>query len=162
MSEHPLSKAPNSKPPYLALSFYDYQEWFQLIDHEKLSKWEVLRVKSMSENYTYARMFLQIPLFALSYYSAHLILGPPLRRRDAGFRENLLFGTFFYILYSHWLDKVQVPDRYFDELYTQNEPNGDYLKILIKEWNPLLWKDIKEQLTDKGFEFKDEPEKFNP
>lgn len=150
MSDHPFAQAPNSKKPYVSISYYDYQEWMQLIDQNKLTRWETLRFKTMTERYFYGRTFLQVPLMGVSYFAAHLIMGPPLRRREAGFREMFLFGTFFYCLFGHYLDQKQVPDRFLDELLTQSEPNGEYLKNLTKEFHPSLWENFKEQLEAKG------------
>ena len=151
MSDHPLAQAPNSKAPYLAISYYDFQEWIQIIDQDRLSQWEMLRFKSMTERYFYGRALLQVPIMGLSYFAAHIVMGPPLRRRDAGFRDAFIFSTFFYFLIHHWVDQVQVPDRFLDELYTQSEPNGEYLKKVTRNYYPSLWENFKSQLDRKGF-----------
>ena len=87
-----------------------------------------------------------------SYAAAHLLLGPPLRRRDAGIRDLAVFGTVFYFLFHHKVDQRAVPDVYLDELFTQESPNGDYLRVTMGENMPLLWGDIRRQLERKGFE----------
>ena len=74
-----------------------------------------------------------------SYAAAHVLLGPPIRRRDAGIRDLLVFSTVFYFLFHHKVDQRKVPDIYIDELFTQESPNGDYLRTTMGENMPLLW-----------------------
>lgn len=156
---HPFAQAPNSSKPYVRISYYDFQEWQQLVDQEKLSRWEMLRFKLMNERYSIGRAFLQLPLFGLSYLAAHLVIGPPIRRRDAGFRDMLCFSSLFYVLFGQFYDKVKVPDRFLDELLTQNDPNGQYLRTITKQFHPSLWEDLRQQLVDKGVAF-EEPEEL--
>lgn len=157
MSTHPFASAPNSKKPYIGISFYAYQQWLDIIDEDRLTKWEKLRFKLMNDRYGFGRAALQIPVLALSYFCAHLAMGLPSRRRDGGFRDNLIFGTFFYMLIHHQLDQRRVPDRFIDELFTQSDPDGQYLRIVTKEYYPDLWNDIRDQMLAKGVKFQ-EPE----
>ena len=150
MSDHDFAKAPFSKKPYVRISYYDYQEWLDLLDDTKLTRWEMLRLKTNQERLFYGRLFLQVPLMAASYWSAHVVLGPVLRRRDAGFREMFIFSSLFYVLYGHFVDQKPVPDRFLDELLTQKEPGGDYVRGVTQKYHPLLWKYFKEQLNSKG------------
>jgi hypothetical protein len=151
MSEnHPLVKAYNSGKPYVRISYYDYHEWLQCFDANKFSTWETLRFKAMHEKYFWGRFFLGIPLLGASWGAAHVVLGPTMIRRDAGFRENILFATFFYILFNHWLDSRAVPCRYLDELLTQQSPNGDYIRDSTRDHMPDLWEDFEKQLLAKG------------
>ena len=60
-----------------------------------------------------------------------------------------------YLLAHHWIDKRKVPDAYLDELFTQDSPNGAYVRSLTKENFPWLWADFKQQLARKNFEIKD-------
>jgi len=155
MSTHPFALAPNSKKPYIGISYYAYQQWLDIIDEDRLTKWERLRFKLMNERYTFGRGALQIPVIALSYYLAHLATGYPIRRRDGGFRDNLIFGTFFYVLIHHHLDQRRVSDRFLDELFTQSDPDGQYLRTLTKQYYPVLWDDIKDQMLRKGVKFEE-------
>lgn len=149
MSDHPLSQAPNSAKPFLRVSYYDYQEWVSLFDSDKLTKWELLRFKGMYERYFFGRAFVQVPVMGLSWLAAHLVIGPPMRRRGSGFRDNLVFATFFYILFHHWIDQRQVPCHFLDELFTQEEPCGGYLRETTKENFPELWESFRTQLQHK-------------
>ena len=158
MSDHPYAQAPNSKKPFLKISYYEYNGWLQLIDQDKLTRWESLRFKMMNERYFYGRALLQVPLMGASYLAAHFVWGTALRRRDSGFRDNLVFAAFFYVLFAHWTDKVSVPDRFLDELFTQSDPNGHYLKDITKEYCPAIWEHLKQQLVDKGFRFEEKEE----
>lgn len=157
MSSHPYASAPNSKKPYIGISYYAYQTWFDLIDQDKLTKWEKLRFKLMEERYSVGRAFLQIPVIAFSYFCGHIIMGPPLRRRDGGFRETFVFSTFFYVIFHDYIDRIRAPDRFLDELFTQSDPDGQYLRTLTKRYYPGLWEDIRQQMLDKGVQFQ-EPE----
>jgi hypothetical protein len=79
------------------------------------------------------------------------MLGPVLRRRDAGFREHFVFGTFIYMIVHHWIDSKKVPCEYLDELFTQETPNGDYLRVTMEQNMPKLWSDVRHQLERKGY-----------
>jgi hypothetical protein len=160
MSDHPLAIASNSKKPHLKISYYDYQEWIQLIDQEKLSKWEILRFKTMNERYFIGRACIQIPVIGGSYYLSHILLGPPLRRRDAGFRDCVVFSTLIYFIIMHYLDQVPVPDPFLDELFTQDQINSNYLVSTTRRFYPSLWEDFKSQLEYKGFTFNEPQEKL--
>ena len=155
MSDHPFAPAPSSTKPYLGISYYSFQEWVPLIDQDKLNRWELLRLKLMHERYAVGRTFIQLPIMALSYWAGHVVMGPPLRRRDAGFRDTFVFATFFYVLFHHWVDQLRAPDRFLDELFTQPDPDGQYLRQMTKEHYPELWKDLREQLIAKGAPFKE-------
>jgi len=150
MDEHPLAKAPFSSKPHVRISYYDYQVWFQTLDSNNLTRWEMLRMKMMHEKYFFGRTLLQLPMIGISYGLAHFLVGPPIRRLDGGFREMFMFGTMIYVIMHHWVDKRKVPCRYMDELFTQQSPNGDDLRALTKEYTPELWEDIKAQMSKKG------------
>jgi hypothetical protein len=93
-------------------------------------------------------------MMGLSYTASHFLLGPALRRRDSGFREHLVFGTFIYLYLHHHIDSRQVPCEYMDELFTQETPNGDYLRVTMEQNMPNLWSDIRAQLEKKGYTVK--------
>ena len=155
MSEHPYAIAPFSNKPYIGISYYSFQGWIDLIDEDKLTRWEKLRFKLMHERYAVGRTFIQIPIMAFSYLCGHLVMGPPLRRRDAGFRDTFVFSTFFYVIFHHFVDQIRAPDRFLDELFTQNDPDGQYLRTVTKKYYPELWEDIREQLEYKGVKFQE-------
>ena len=86
MSEHPLQKSPNSKKPYLRISYYDFQEWMQIINDDHLTKYESIRLKSMFETYVIGRAILQVPIVAAAFLASKFIFGPPINRRIGGRR----------------------------------------------------------------------------
>jgi hypothetical protein len=56
---HPLRLPPKqSSKPWVRISYYDFLEWLQIVDSDKLSGWETLRFKNMWEKYLIGRMFL--------------------------------------------------------------------------------------------------------
>lgn len=125
----------------------------QTINAQKLTQWEVIRVKTMQERYLVSRAFLQIPVIASSYGLAHVVMGPVMRRMNSGFREYFLFGSVIYLVIYHWLDQRQVPDMFLDELLTQQAPNGEYLRNSMQDLLPPLWLDLKSQMESKGIRF---------
>jgi hypothetical protein len=56
---HPLRLPPKqSGKPYLKMTYYDFSEWLQIVDSDKLSAWEVMRFKKMWEKYLIGRSIL--------------------------------------------------------------------------------------------------------
>mmetsp|Transcript_3430 Transcript_3430/g.3166 ORF Transcript_3430/g.3166 Transcript_3430/m.3166 type:complete len:152 (+) Transcript_3430:47-502(+) len=149
MSGEYITAMPLQKKPYVRISYYDYLMWIQLIDAEKLTRWELLRFKMMHERYAFGRTLLQVPVIGLSYLCGQFVMGPAIRRGEAGLREAMVFSTFFYLLIHHWVDQRQVPDKYLDQLLTQKSPQGDYIRAATKEEVPSLWQDFSDQLQDK-------------
>jgi len=154
MSElHPLAAAPNSRKPYLRISYYDFQEWMQVINDDQLTKYEMIRLKNQTEVYLYGRTMLQVPMVGMSYYASWLIMGPAMNRRIGGRREQMIMGTFFYVLFHHWTDQKRVPSRYFDEIFSQSSPHGDEIRRITKNNIPYLYEDFMGQLAAKGLHF---------
>ena len=150
---HQLAAAPHSRKPYLRISYYDWQEWMQAINDEQLSKYELIRLKAQIEIYVYGRTLLQVPMIGLSYYASWLVMGPPMNRRMGGRREQMIMGTFFYILFHHWADQKKVPSRYLDEVFSQHSPHGDEIRRITKNNMPHIYEDFMAQLAAKGLHF---------
>jgi extradiol dioxygenase family protein len=62
------------------------------------------------------------------------------------------------VLFHHWVDQIRAKDRFLDELFTQPDPDGHYLRQMTKDHYPELWEDLREQLIAKGVQFKEPAE----
>jgi len=136
------------------LSLNDYKDMMLCMKDESLSNTSILRFRNLYACNMYGQ--LNILLFsAVPAYIGTRLLFMGAARQHAGYK--FLFGPFvmFYLVQVYRNGYKQVPRRLYTEIFTDEGPDGHYVRQELRESTPKLWSFISKQLFDLGYRFEE-------
>lgn len=136
------------------LSINDYKDMILCLKDESLSNTAIMRFRNLYAINQYAQLNI-LALSAIPAYIGAKLLFWNVSRQHAGYK--LVFGPFilFYLIQNVRNGYKQIPRRIYTEIFTDESPDGKYVRAELRESTPHLWAHISKQLFDLGYRFEE-------
>jgi hypothetical protein len=121
---------------------------------ETLSNQGIMRFKNLYAVNMYAQVSILLWSAVPAYIGTRLLFWN-VSRQHAGYK--LIFGPFvlFYIMQNYRNGFKPVSRRLYTEIFTDQSPDGKYVRSELRESTPHLWAHISKQLYDLGYRFEE-------
>ena len=136
------------------LSLNDYRDMMTCMKEETLSNESVMRFQNLYACNMYAQVNILLFSAVPAYIGAKLLFWG-VNRQHAGYK--MLFTPFvmLYIFQNYRNGYKMVPRRLYTEIFTDEGPDGRYVRSELKESTPHLWSHVSKQLYDLGYRFEE-------
>lgn len=136
------------------LSLNDYKDMMLCMRDESLSNTSIMRFRNLYTCNMYAQLNTLI-MSAVPAYIATKLLFMGAARQHAGYK--FIFGPFvmLYLVQVYRNGNKQIPRRLYTEIFTDEGPDGKYVRSEMRESTPKLWAYVSKQLFDLGYRYEE-------
>ena len=136
------------------LSINEYKDMLVNLKDESLSNTTIMRFRNLYAVNCYAQLNILLCSMVPAYIGTKLLFMGAARQHAS---YKFYFGPFvlLYLVQNYRNNQKQIPRRLYTEIFTDNGPDGKYVRNEMRESTPRLWAHVSSQLFNLGYRFEE-------
>ena len=136
----------------IRISLADWHEMTDALKDSRFTAEGLMKFKNLYKNIYHSMIAISIMSFIPGYFINKVIF-PNVYRSHSGYKITWPFLATFYFMSFHKFATTPVPRRIHTDIFTDEGPDGTYVRSELKKKQPHLWTFISKQLHEKNYTF---------